>query len=86
MYLLLCLKHGELRCLHDTSLNEAETEVVLVFVCPRLPNEAAYLCYLLYERQEDSGIGNVEACVEGSQCEAEPYSALLCRVWVQTYH
>ena len=82
--LLLGLKHRELRRLHDASLNETQTEIVVVLVLLRFPNPAADLRNLLDERQKYNGVGYVEACVECCKRETQANCALLCGVRVES--
>ena len=54
--LFLRLEHGELRCLHDTTLNETQAEIVVVCVGTRFPHHAAHLGYLFDKREQHDGV------------------------------
>ena len=71
LYLLLSLQYRELRSLHEASSNEVQTEVLLFIHFLRL-DHPAYEAFDLWDKpDEDSGIDNIEAGVEGSQHKTE---------------
>ena len=71
LYLLLCLEHGEFRGLHDSCLDEAETEIVFLGTQLGLDDTAHQLLYLWDKPHQYEGVGDVEGGVEGRQDKTE---------------
>ena len=69
--LLLCLQYGDFRGLHDTRLDEAQAEVILVGVLLRTDNLANQFLHLWDEPYQDEGVGEVEGRVEGCKHEGQ---------------
>ena len=67
MDFLLCLQDRDFRCLHDTALDKAQAEVVLIGILLRTDNLAYQLFYLRYEPNQDKGVGEVEGGMEGGK-------------------
>ena len=67
MDFLLCLQDRDFRCLHDTALDKAQAEVVLIGILLRTDNLAYQLLYLWNEPNQDKGIGEVEGGMEGGK-------------------
>ena len=67
MDFLLCLQDRDFRCLHDTALDKAQAEVVLIGILLRTDNLTYQLLYLWNEPYQDKGIGEVEGGMEGGK-------------------
>ena len=65
--LLLCLEDRKLRCLHDTRLDKAQTEILILLVCLRLDKLADHLFQLRDKPDEYARIADIEAGVEHRQ-------------------
>ncbi len=65
--LLLSLQDRDFRSLHDTALDEAQTEIVLVGILLRTDNLAYQLLYLWDKPYQDKGVGEVERGMEGGK-------------------
>ena len=63
--LLLSLQYRDFRSLHDTALDEAQTEIVLVGILFWTDNLAYQLLYLRDKPNQDKGVGEVERGMEG---------------------
>ena len=63
-YLLTCLKHRELRCLHDTAADETQAEVLVLVAARRLYHLAHHLLHLRYEPYEEERVAYVEHGME----------------------
>ena len=68
---LLSLQNGDFRSLHDTTLDEAQAEVVLVGILLRTDNLAYQLLNLWDKPYQDKGVGEVERGMEGGKHEGE---------------
>lgn len=68
LYLLACLKHRKLGCLHKSTADKAQAEVVfLLRIAARLYHTAYNLLNLRYEPDEYCRVGDVEHCMECSK-------------------
>ena len=68
---LLSLQYRDFRSLHDTTLDEAQAEVVLVGILLRTDNLAYQLLNLWDKPYQDKGVGEVERGMEGGKHEGE---------------
>ena len=71
LYLFLCLEHGELRGLHETSCNEVQTEVLFLVGFLSLDHPAYETLDLWDEPDQDEGVGHIKTGMEGCQYERQ---------------
>ena len=76
---LLCLEDRKLRCLHDTCLDKAQTEIFLLLVCLRLDKPADHLFQLWDKPDEYARVADIETGVEHRQDDGQQSSLLRCR-------
>ena len=71
MNLLLCLQNRDFRSLHDTALDKAQAEIILISILLRTDNLAYQLLYLRDKPYQDKGVGEVEGGMEGGKHKGE---------------
>ena len=76
--LLLCLEDRKLRCLHDTRLDEAQTEILILLICLRLDKLANHLFQLWDKPNQNARVANIETGMEHRQNNWQQLR-LLCR-------
>ena len=65
----LSLQHGYFRCFHDTAAYVLQTELVIFIRFLGPDNLADQLLQLRNEPDQDSGVDDIEAGMEGRQCK-----------------
>ena len=77
--LLLCLEDRKLRSLHDTRLDKAQAEILILLIRLRLDKLANHLFQLWNKPDEYARIADIEAGVEHRQDDRQQSSLLRCR-------
>ena len=76
---LLCLEDRKLRCLHDTSLDKTQAEILILLISLRLDKLANHLFQLWDKPDEYTRVADIEAGVEHRQDDRQQLRLLRCR-------